>query len=98
MSQEDNGDYNCSGFDVIMGNHFYSTTNLVATDPGKSCKYLFECLAFAWTVVADNEYTLPHKLTCKVEFSFVAPVASLLTIVLQFRALISQHIFTFEII
>ena len=39
LSGEDAGNYKCSGFDVIMGNHVYSTTNLVAKRP--SCKYLF---------------------------------------------------------
>lgn len=28
MSSSDVGDYNCSGVDLIMGNHFYSTVKL----------------------------------------------------------------------
>ena len=52
VSQEDNGDYNCSGFDVIMGNRFYSSTNLVATNPKKIRKYLFEYIFF--TLMLEN--------------------------------------------
>jgi len=36
LSQEDIDDYNCSGFDVIMGNYVYSTTNLAATKPSSN--------------------------------------------------------------
>ena len=38
LSQEDSGDYVCSGFDIIMGNQFNSTVHLDVTDSDKACK------------------------------------------------------------
>ena len=43
LSLDDVGDYTCSGNDVIMGNHFYSTTNLVATGTVQEVKKSCEC-------------------------------------------------------
>ena len=38
LSAEDIGDYNCSGFDVIMGNYVYSTTSLTVRPPDQETK------------------------------------------------------------
>jgi len=42
VSLEDNGEYNCSGFDAVMGNPVYSTTNLLVRDPSKSSNILLK--------------------------------------------------------
>ena len=46
LSQDDVGKYTCSGTEKMMGRYFYSTTNLVATEPvkeaKKNCMYALE--------------------------------------------------------
>ena len=44
LSLEDAGNYVCSGFDVIMGNHFNSSISVDVTESRIPCKFLLYVL------------------------------------------------------